>query len=433
MRPVISTTPALAAVREFGQPLRGIGQDYDGLLAQVGSRRVVVLGESTHGSHEFYQIRAQISRRLIEEKGFEAIAVAADACDCNGLNRFVEGLGKPTLAQALGGQRGGPGSQPLWLWRNTIMLGFLDWLRQHNRVRGNGVGFYGLDPQNFDQSVATALMFLSRHYPGEVCRARHLCDGLAPFGQRCGFGQAPPGPLSLPAKDALIAALVRNHERHQPTLERTALTRLGGSFQAERYRQTASRAPLYYQKLFASPRQFWNLRERQMSESVLALQQHLRAQGGRGKVVVWTHSLNAGDASATQGGWHGQRQSLGQLLRARAGAEDCLLTGLTTHSGHVTLAAGWGGAARARTLLPAAETSLESLFWQAGLGRFYLPLTGPGAAPLATVMLQRALGLQQDGSAGQTGEYFHSAVARQFDALIHLDKTTALRPVSALP
>lgn len=410
----------LAAVQKLGQRLRGNLQDYDSLLAQAGARDIVILGETSLGTEEFCQTRVDITRRLIEEKGFEAVAVDADALDAQALNRLVDGVG----ADAPGRTVHGSGNAPFWSWPNRALLPFLSWLRSHNRAYAKAVGFYGLDSQDFYGAASEALAFLQATYPQAAPQAGRCLDRLSHLGRHRWAASGRSGPLPDAYRQALVSHLLQSRTRRYHLLRSIRETALGAGFQAQRSGQTADTAGDYYRLLCNPDDAFWDLREVQMADGLFALQQHLREQGGRGKVVVWAHSLSGGDASGIHSGRHGQPCSLGQLTRARVGPDACLLVGLTTHGGSVTVAADWGGRPQQRPLPPAAEGSLESLLYRSGLERAYLPLNRAEAGPLRQVMLQRAIGLAYPSE--QVGHYFHGAPARQFDALFHFDRTSAL-------
>lgn len=415
-----------SAVKTLGQRLEGSLPDYDGLLEQIGGRKLVVLGGANQGCHEFYRMRADITRRLIEEKGFEGIAVEADWPDTLRLNRFLEGAGEPAPEQYLPQQ----GCFPEWVWRNEAIADFMLWLRQHNHSHGKATGFFGMDLFSPYRSAAMTLAYLRRAHPEEVRRAQAIYQCLDQAGEPEREPWLTEG-LGPTAENGVLALLMA-HQRHaQHRLQSGAPKAIGASFYAGlRSRALANTEP-FFRTLLESDQDVWRLHQTHRSDTLLALLNHLQLQGGRGKLVVWANNAQAGDARANAGGRHRQSPNLGQLLRQRLGAANVLLVGFTTHKGRVTAAHEWGGRTVEQELKPSLDGSLETLFYRSGLQRFYLPLDVPEARPLEKVMLERSLGFTYRPEAERACHYFRATVERQFDALFHLDETTAVRPLAA--
>jgi len=400
-------------------------RDYDPLLRMVGERPFVLLGEATHGTHEFYAMRADITRRLIAEHGFDAVAVEADWPDAYRLNRYVGHRGDAAIEDAFGDfQR-----FPMWMWRNTDVRDFVRWLHSHNASRPADarVGFYGLDLYSLYRSAEAAIEYLQGVDPEQAAKARRLyaCLDHAREPQDYAY-EAAHGlrPACRAGAAALLADLVRKAPEYLAEDGRAAQDE---QFFAERNAHVVLDAERYYREMFGGRVHTWNLRDAHMADTLLALRRHLRAGGKQGKIVVWAHNSHVGDARATEMGRHGE-WNVGQLARERAGDLQALLVGFTTYTGHVTAARDWDAPPERRWVRPARADSFEHLFHRSGLDRFFLPLRDGIARPLFSPMLERAIGVVYRPESERASHYFAASLARQFDAVFHLDETTAVEP-----
>ncbi|MDB5049678.1 MAG: hypothetical protein JWO30_2749 [Fibrobacteres bacterium] len=422
-----------SALALIAQPLKTTPDDYDILLDSIGDARLVLIGEASHGTHEFYQERALITRRLIEEKGFEAVAVEADWPDAYRVNRFVKGEGDVLEASdPLSGFR----RFPQWMWRNTEVLDFAVWLRQWNDSLSDHrpkTGFYGLDLYGLHASIDAVLRYLDRVDPEAALRARerYACfegakSDATVYGYEASLG------LTESCEEEALRQLV---EMRRIATERLAgQGRLDGDdqFEAEQNARLILDAERYYRTMFRGRVDAWNLRDRHMADTLDALAEHLALQRGGAvpaKVVVWEHNSHLGDARATEFGEWGEF-NVGQLMRERHGKQVYLL-GMTTYTGNVMAASDWGAAAESIRVRPALPNSYEALFHDTGIERFFLDLRLDNEVieTLAETRPERAIGVIYRPETERASHYFHSRLPAQFDGLLHFDHTHAVDPL----
>ncbi len=424
----IVTASLVETVRRNARPITGLAHDYDPIMDLVGDRSLVLLGEATHGTHEFYQSRAHITRRLIQEKGFNAIAVEADWPDAYRVNRFVCGVGKDTRpSDALRAFE----RFPLWMWRNVEVMNFIDWLRDYNLAlpRDQRVGFYGLDLYSLYSSISAVIEYLEQVDPEEAARARHRYACLdhiykepEHYGYRVKMGS------HMSCRDHVVEQLIELRRKATDYLAKNGIEAEDEQFFAEQNARLVRNAEEYYRELYGFRTNTWNLRDRHMAETLAALEQHLARRGRQPRIVVWAHNSHIGDARATEMGHRGEL-NVGQLARERYG-DDAILIGYTTHTGTVSAASEWGGTTQMKTIRPALPGSYESIFHQTGVERFILPLQGEVAQALDEPQrLQRAIGVIYMPQSERSSHYFYCHLPRQFDAVIHFDTTCAVEPL----
>ena len=406
----------------------------------IGDARVVLIGESSHGTHEFYEARAEITKWLIEHKGFTAVAAEADWPDAYRVNRYVRGAGTDSTAdEALRGFE----RFPAWMWRNTVVRDFVDWLRWHNGRRTTEgrpqTGFYGLDLYSLHRSMQEVIGYLDSVDPRAAARARarYACfdhsdghDGQA-YGYAAAFGAGPN--CERQAVEQLVE-LQRDAAGYLSTDGQPAEDEL---FYAQQNALTVRNAEAYYRGMFGGRVTSWNMRDKHMAQTLEALITHLdavEASGGQpARVVVWAHNSHVGDARATEVSADGQL-TIGQLARERYG-QACRLIGFSTYTGTVTAASDWGGVAERKTVRPALPGSIEELLHSAGRenGRDAFLVTmhddSPAGAALEVVRLGRAIGVIYLPQTERQSHYFHVRPSDQFDAMIHIDTTRALEPL----
>ena len=421
------TSRLAAAVRRAAHPLEGGPAAFDPLLAMIGDARFVLLGEATHGTHEFYRVRAQITKRLIREKGFTAVAVEADWPDAYRVNRYVRGLGDDADAErALASFA----RFPTWMWRNADVLDFVGWLRQHNEDRAPGraeVGFYGLDLYAMHSSLRAVLDYLDGKDPDAAKRARERYACFERFGEDFeAYGFATSAGLAEPCEELAVAQL---HDIERCAAPPGADATSDERFFAAQCARLVKNAEAYYRTVFAGQAASWNVRDRHMAETLDALVAHLEGREASAKIVVWAHNSHLGDAGATEMAAAGEL-NLGQLVRERH-AGDAVLVGLTTHRGSVTAASSWDGPAERKRLLPALESSYELVFHEAGLEAFLLDLRrrSGAATGLLDPMLERAVGVVYLPHRERLSHYFYASLPEQFDAVLHYDETRAVEPL----
>ena len=422
-----------AALADAVHPLHGTPHDHDALLELVGAARFVLLGEASHGTHEFYEERARITQRLIEEKGFDAVAVEADWPDAYRVNRYVRGQGgDPDAMRALDGFR----RFPAWMWRNTDVLDFPPWLRRHNERHEPAAraGFYGLDLYSMFTSIDEVLRYLDQVDPhaAQEARARYACfdrytEDSQQYAYEAGMG------MSESCANGAITQLHQLQQRALDYMQGDGADAGDAYFYAQQNARLVMNAEEYYRTMFRGSIASWNLRDRHMAETLDALAQHLQQRNGRpAKLVVWAHNSHLGDARATEAGRAGE-WNLGQLVRERY-EDECRLIGFSTYQGWVTAASNWDGPAERKRVRPGLPGSYEEVFHDSGLGRFMLPLRSAGAAreALMEARLQRAIGVLYLPQRERQSHYFHAQLPRQFDAMIHIDSTEAVQPLEAV-
>ena len=423
------------AIAEQATPLPGAGPDLDqrldALIDRIGDARFVLLGEATHGSHEFYRIRAALTRRLIRDKGFAAIAAEADWPDAYRVNRYIRGEGGDRdAAEALSDfQR-----FPQWMWRNTDVLDLVGWLRGHNAQiaePAHRVGFYGLDLYSLHASMAAVLGYLDRRDPEAARRARERYACLDAFGgDPQGYGQVVALGLAADCEQQVLAQLVDLLQHRGELLRRHGVIAQDAQFEAEQNARVVAHAEEYYRAMHLHGVSTWNLRDTHMMDTLDAIASHLQHRGRSGKVIVWAHNSHVGDSAAMAHRTLRDEITIGHLCRTRH-ARDTVLVGFTTHGGTVTAASDWGGSAERKVVRPALPDSYEALFHRTGVPSFVMRLDGLGEATAALheARLERAIGVVYRPETERWSHYFDVRLADQFDAVIHVDQTRALEPL----
>ncbi|MEY2460376.1 MAG: hypothetical protein QOG30_2206, partial [Acidimicrobiaceae bacterium] len=421
----------VSTLRAAITPLDEGQADRDALLELVGDAHFVLLGEASHGTHEFYETRARMTRWLIEDRGFCAVAAEADWPDAYRVNRYVRARGNDTAAEeALRGFE----RFPAWMWRNAVVLDFVGWLREHNDRAGKDerakAGFYGLDLYSLYRSMHETIGYLERVDPQAAARAReryscfdHYRDEAQDYGLAAAFG------AGASCEQQVVDQLVDLH-RHAPEYaRRDGLIAEDEAFYAEQNARTVKSAEEYYRTMFGVGATSWNLRDQHMVDTLDALVTHLsRQRSGPAKVVVWAHNSHLGDARATDVTAQGQL-NVGQLVRERH-PSDCRLIGFTTFTGTVTAADDWGGAAERKRVRPALRDSYERLFHDVDEKAFSIANHVPNVVEfLRTPRLERAIGVIYRPRTERQSHYFRARLADQFDAVIHIDETRAVEPL----
>jgi erythromycin esterase-like protein len=404
--------------------------DYDPLMDLIGDARFVLLGEASHGTHEFYRERAQITKRLIREKGFSAIAVEADFPDAYRVNRYVRGESQDQdAAEALSGFK----RFPAWMWRNADVLDLVGWLREYNDrmpALSLNVGFYGLDLYSLHTSVEVVLNYFEKIDPDAAARARKRYSCFDHFGENVqGYGYAAASGLTESCENEVVSQLLEMNRRAAELAGLDGRVARDDFFAAEQNARLVKNAERYYRMMYRNDVSSWNLRDLHMAETLSELDRHLTTAAGKAKIVVWEHNSHLGDARATEMARRGE-WNVGQLVRQRYG-NDSVLIGFTTYKGTVTAATNWGEDALRKRVRPAIPGSIEDLFHETGRGRFLLPLRNGSKAcsALQKPLLERAIGVIYRPETERQSHYFYANVHDQFDALIHIDRTRAVEPL----
>ena len=421
------------AVRKAAQPFTGAVGDYDSLLDRIGDAHFVLLGEASHGTREFYRERARITQRLLTEKGFTAVAVEADWPDAYRVSRYVRGMGTDASGDAAlaGFQR-----FPTWMWRNTEVLAFVEWLRAYNAAVPDGrlpIGFYGLDLYSLYTSMVAVLHYLEKVDPEAARRARSRYGCFEHFGEDTqAYGYIASFDLSKSCENEVVQQLQELQRQATVYSQRDGQVAADEFFYAEQNARLVKDAEAYYRTMFRGRVSSWNLRDQHMADTLDTLVAHLQRRGERPKVVVWAHNSHLGDARATELGESGE-WNVGQLVRERHG-NDTVLVGFSTYQGSVAAATEWDGPAERKRVCPALPESYEALFHAVGIPNFLLSFGSDEKAveALRPARLERAIGVIYRPETERLSHYFSARLPEQFDAVLHFDETQAVAPLERI-
>jgi erythromycin esterase-like protein len=415
-------------LREALRPITGSERDYDPLMTLIGDARFVMLGEATHGTHEFYRERARISRRLIEEKGFDAVVLESDWTNAYRINRYLHAEGNDTSAEkALSGFT----QFPRWMWRNTDFRDFVASLRTYNDLQQDKtkrVSIYGMDVYSFFDSAVAVVNYLKSVDAEATRRAENRYDcfrRFRPDAQAYGLGvynkTARSCQKEVEQQFTEMQHLIKNRRAQQADDE---------LFNAYQNARVVKNAEAYFRTIYNRGISSWNLRDQHMADTLEALAAHIESKTGKpAKIVVWAHNTHQGDARMTERAGVGEH-NVGQLVRQRHGANSVLI-GFTTYTGYVRAASEWGGYDSRKRVRPALEGSYSSLFHKTGVPNFLLLLRNGGrvAEELSTDRLERAIGVIYLPQTERQSHYFQARLSKQFDAVIHFDVTNDVKPL----
>lgn len=395
--------------------------DLSPLMERIGSARIVLLGEATHGTSEFYRMRERITRDLIVKKGFRFVAIEADWPDAARVDHYVQHFQYPPSEWTAFARF------PTWMWRNTEVRDFVSWLRKHNGTveKVKRVAFHGLDLYSLYDSIRSVLNYLDEVDPASAHVARERYGCLTPwqhdpvtYGHAALTGSYPTCESDVARALTDLLANRRAYAEHD-----------GERFlDAEQNARLVANAERYYRIMYYGSRASWNLRDGHMFETLKNL---LAFHGPDSKAVVWAHNSHIGDAAATEVAARGEH-NIGQLCRKEFGA-NAYLVGFGTHSGTVAAASDWGAPMEVKTVRPSFPNSYEQLCHAVGLPRFMLGLRGRGdlCGPmgLGKDRLERAIGVIYRPETELASHYFYASLPRQFDEYIWFDSTRAITPL----
>ena len=403
--------------------------DIERIIDRLGPVSHYLMGEASHGTHDFYHFRTCVTKHLIEHHGLTAVAVEADWPDAYRVNRFVRGEGPDQDANAA---LSGFERFPAWMWRNTEVLSFVRWLREWNdRHPDRKVGFYGLDLYSLMTSAQAVVAYLERIDPEAAtrARARYACfDHFA--GDTHAYGYAVSAGIFDSCEDAVVSQLAELRRQAAVYANRDGRVAEEEYFFAEQNAHLAQNAEEYYRAMFRGRHSSWNIRDTHMADTFDALVKFL-GRDADAKIAVWAHNSHLGDARATEMGERGEI-NLGQLLRERHG-DNVASIGFTTFEGTVTAASDWDGDAERKAVRPALDGSIEFLLHAVALPQFVLFLQDQQLGGFVTPLLERAIGVIYRPQTERQSHYFNARVSEQFDALVHIDRTTALVPLEPSP
>lgn len=415
-------TSVVKLISEAAHPLTGNERDYDPLMELIGDARFVMLGEATHGTHEFYRERARISRRLIEEQGFDAVVLEADWTDVNRVNQYIQGEGKDNNA---GKSLSDFMRFPRWMWRNTDFRDFVSSLKTINKnsANTNRAHIYGMDLYGLSNSMRAVINYLKQADPEAERRARKRYSCFSRFREQ-------PQLYGLEVVNKTTRSCQKDvQQQFDELLRLTTMPEINKTdelFNAIQNARVVKNAEAYYRAIYQRNISSWNLRDQHMAETLEAIASHHETKSGKpAKIVVWAHNSHQGDARMTERAQVGEH-NVGQLIRQRYG-DDSVLVGFTTYTGYVRAAREWGGYDERRKVRPALEGSYSGLFHKTGIPNFLLVLRGGKVSEaLASNRLERAIGVIYLPQTERTSHYFYAKLSKQFDAVIHFDVTTAV-------
>jgi len=405
-----------------GADAPGFGDAFD----RFGDARIVLLGEATHGTHEFYAARAQITRRLIERHGFNIVAVEGDWPDIARFDDYVRHAAPRP-------QSGDTHVRfPSWMWRNEDVRMFADWLRRHNgeQPEGERTAMHGLDIYSLGESIDAVVDYLDAHAPTAAEEARRRYGCLTPWqDEPQHYGRAVTQGVLAPCETAVATQLGDLLQRRMALVGNT----IGGDgeayFDAEQNARIVRAAELYYRAMYRGAAESWNLRDRHMFDTLQSLMAHRK----EARAVIWAHNSHVGNAAATAMGWRGEF-NIGELVRKTYG-DRCVLIGFGTDRGTVAAAADWGSAMQVMQVRPARDDSWEGAFRGTGVARGLIDWRMRAKRDLLSVLsqprLERAIGVVYRPQSELASHYFEAVLADQFDAYVWLEETCAVTPIGA--
>jgi protein-L-isoaspartate(D-aspartate) O-methyltransferase len=415
-----ASLPLPQRIAGAAEPFESIEQaDLEPLLARVGHARLVLLGEASHGTAEFYRMRDRITRLLVERLGFGMVCIEADWPDARVIDHYVRHRETPPAEWKAFSRF------PEWMWRNQEVASFVEWLRAFNAQRPpeQRVAFNGLDIYSLSTSIDAVLRYLQDVDPEAAQSARSRYGCLTPWeSDPSAYGRMALGGRFRQCEDEVATML-------GDMLQRRAQY---SAHDGERYADAVHNARLvasaerYYRTMYYGSAQSWNLRDQHMFDTLQSL---LQAGGADAKAVVWAHNSHLGDARHTEMSARGEH-NVGQLCREAFG-RDAYLLGFGTDHGTVAAADDWGGPMQVMTVRPSHPRSYEHQFHQSGVPIFLLPL-GAGnevRQPLLEPRLERAIGVIYRPATEMASHYFQAVLPRQFDEYCWFDETSAVRPL----
>ncbi|MCC9136256.1 erythromycin esterase family protein [Pontibacter silvestris] len=395
-------------------------RDLDVLIEEIGDARVVMLGEASHGTSEYYTWRAAISRRLVEEKGFSFISVEGDWPECYAVNRLVKGYrdSGSKIADVLQVYR----RWPTWMWANWEVAALIEWMRENNHLRtgNNKVGFYGLDVYSLWESLDQILNYLERNDGQTADAARNAINCFEPFNRDPQNYARATAFVPTDCEKEVIEMLQRISK--QPTFTDDP----ENDFNTKQNALVAVNAEKYYRAMIRGGADSWNVRDSHMMETLDRL---LEFHGPESKAIVWEHNTHIGDASATDMADDGM-YNIGQLAREKYGRENVKLVGFGTYQGSVIAGKSWGAPMQKMEVPPAAKGSWEEMLHSLSTDdKIILSKDLKEIPELQRRIGHRAIGVVYDAKFEQYGNYVPTVIPERYDAFLYFDETEAVHPL----
>lgn len=401
--------------------------DLQPLFDRIGDARIVMLGEASHGTHEYYTMRTQISKRLIEEKGFSFIAVEGDWPDCYRLNRFVKGYdGRQPQDEAF--EKLHEFSRwPTWMWANWETAALGEWMRHHNDGLSatNKAGFYGLDVYSLWESMESIRDYLRNTDEAALQMAEEAFRCFEPYREDDGQSYARASLFVPKLCESEVVGLLREIRVRAPRYD----SDFENDFSAEQNAMVAVNAEKYYRAMIQGGPESWNLRDSHMQDT---LERLLLLHGSDAKAIVWAHNTHIGDARATDMAHEGMF-NIGELARRHYGMDDVVLVGFGSYSGSVIAGGAWGAPMQTMPMPEAAEGSWEHLLHMAGSTDKLLLMDDFRSNGLQQPVGHRAIGVVYHPEKENPGNYVPSVLPERYDAFVYIDETQALHPLHIKP
>lgn len=395
-------------------------EDLDPLIEAIGNAKYVLLGESSHGTSEFYSLRAELSKRLIKEKGFSFIAVEGDWPSCQSINQYIKGFSQTTkdVRKVLESFN----RWPTWMWANQEIIHLVEWIKDYNQQNNSSqkVGFYGLDVYSLWESMDEIISYLERTHSPSLKEAKKAFSCFEPFNRNHEYYAVSAGYLSENCtKEALelLSSIQKNKWKFDDDQEM--------SLNMEVNALVTANAEEYYRTMVKSDSKSWNVRDHHMVE---ALNSVMNFYGEKAKVIIWEHNTHVGDARATDMKDDGM-VNVGQIIREQNGAEHVFIVGFGTYSGTVIASTEWGKDFQIMQVPPAQVGSWESLMHKTGAANKYLLFTNQNRHEFSTIIGHRAIGVVYRPEYEHFGNYVPSYMSQRYDSFIYFDQTTALHPL----
>ncbi|WP_033543000.1 erythromycin esterase family protein [Planococcus sp. CAU13] len=406
------------AIRKYSRPVKNTA-DLDPLVDAVGDAKIVLLGEATHGTSEFYEWRAELSKRLIREKGFSVIAVEGDWPSAYQVHRYINNFSdgdetaRNLLAQSFT-------RWPTWMWANEEIADFIDWLKDFNAAENKNTGFYGIDVYSLWESMEEVIRYLSEVDPagGDVELAKQAFSCFDPSNREPEKYAISYATFSASCVDEVtrLLASIRSHSEHYSNEEEAYLNLQINSL-------VAKNAEEYYRAMIRSGADSWNIRDGHMVETINELRKY---HGPDARIIVWEHNTHIGDARATDMK-DDNMVNVGQLLREQNPPEDVYAIGFGSYEGTVIAAEAWEAPFEEMVLPPGKKNSWEELLHRTGAHDKLLIFDGGNNRLFDRWIPHRAVGVVYHPEREAYGNYVPSMISRRYDAFLFFDRTTALR------
>ena len=393
--------------------------DLDPVLERVGNAHYVLLGEASHGTHEYYTWRTKISKRLIHEKGFNFIAVEGDWPDCYTMNRYIKNYDKTdkNASELLYHFE----RWPSWMWANWEVVALLEWLKNYNSGRQKKIGFYGLDVYSLWESMQVIISYLENNYPEAAASAKDAYRCFEPYGENI-ENSALQSRLVPESCEKEVVKLLTDIRRKIKSFN----TDPEGGLNAEQNAAVMVNAEKYYRAMLRSGPDSWNIRDYHMADTLDRLKNYY---GKNSKCIIWAHNTHIGDARATDMKKAGM-QNLGQIIRERHGEEDTILIGFGSYKGQVIAGEQWGSPMEIMDVPIAKRNSWEDVFHKSGKNNQVLITDNLDAKDeMYRIREHRAIGVVYNPSHERFGNYVPTVLPDRYDAFIFLDETKALHPL----